>query len=330
MTITPQSIRDKEFRIKLRGYDQTEVKELLDLVAEEFLQCLERQGRLERNIEILRQKNSGLRQSENTWKKNVAEFKKTVQTVTDRYRQESEKLNKLHTVISQLKDEKQSALQQLSGADTRLKEMKSGVAKDRSVQNGLLQRISSLEKRNEQLKDENSLLKEKLAAGKTPSEITAQENEQQVKEELNKARREIEKVRNETRQELASFPAEINRMKEEYEAVKARLRAIVKEYLENLESNLKLGNKLLDKEPPLSRANRQEDGRLAKNKEGIDNRKQVKGSRRNNSSSRKRYSVIEGFEDGDNLFQSIPIPDEMPLDSDYLDEISKSLFLPTD
>ena len=41
MAITPQAIKDQEFRVKLRGYDTIEVKAYLELIADEFFEMFE-------------------------------------------------------------------------------------------------------------------------------------------------------------------------------------------------------------------------------------------------------------------------------------------------
>ncbi len=338
MTITPQSIRDAEFKVKLRGYDKAKVQGFLDQVAEELLQCLEKLDRRQRSVEVLNQKIGIIREKSITWKKDVGEYRKTVESLTRQCREGNEKLNrqkqklgKLHAIINRLEGEKQSVLKQLSAADSRVKEMKVGVAEERSVQNGLLQQIRKLEEQNRELRQKNNLLEEKFTNQSQQAEEVLEENQRQVEEDLYKARREVERMRDEAREELAMFPAEIQRMRAEYEQVKVRLRAIVNEYLENLENTMRVGNKLLDRDPASGEMLATTE--ITSQREVVSpasTRQHVDHAGPNNNPTQKKYRVVDSLTGEFELFHTIPLPEEMPFDTDYLDEISKTLFLPTD
>jgi len=56
MAITPQAIKDQEFRVKFRGYDEIEVKAYLELIAEEFLNSSSRSDSRLRDIEVCSKK----------------------------------------------------------------------------------------------------------------------------------------------------------------------------------------------------------------------------------------------------------------------------------
>ncbi len=338
MTITPQSIRDTEFKVKLRGYDQAQVQGFLDRIAEELVQCLKKLDKRQRSIEVLNRRIGTIREKGNHWRKEVSQYRKTVESLNDRYREgkkklsrQKQKLNKLHAIINRFEGEKQSVLKQLSAADSRVKEMKAGMAKERSVQNGLLHQIRKLERQNRELRQKNNLLEEKFADQSHLAEETVEKNQLQVEEDLDKSRREIERMRDEAREELAMFPAEIQRMKAEYEQVKARLRAIVNEYLENLENTMRVGNKLLDRDPASGGVLAKTEAASQKEVASSANiRQSVDDNGVSNNPTQKKYRVVDSLSGEFELFQTIPLPEDMPLDTDYLDEISKNLFLPTD
>jgi len=227
MTITPQKIKDTQFRQKMRGYDVVEVRTFLERVAEEYLGRIEKQEADERQISELRQEVEQLRIQYEGWSKELAEGRKTIEHLTNECRREKKqnerqgrRLKTFQITIDRLQQENNELLGKSDLAHKRFREMKADLLKERSTHKKMQNAIQLLEKRNIQAKKQEEYLKKTLAAADKFSEDLIQKSEQQASEIFNRTRKEIARLRSEAREELAHFPSEIKKMKEEYSRVR--------------------------------------------------------------------------------------------------------------
>lgn len=337
MTVTPQSIRDSEFQVKLRGYDQAEVREYLERIAEEYLRLIEHLDKREQSVKVLSRDNNKLREKSTSWKQDIVDARKAVDEIKNDCRQEKEQCEKqkqelktLRKTVSQLEGEKRTTIKKLIFADTHIKKLKAGILQEQSRKKKLLQRIVLLEKENKDLQKEDNELKKTLATAQKFSEGMIQESEKQASEVLNRARFEIDKLRCEAREELAHFPAEIKRMKEQHGKVKEQLRAIVNEYLESFEKSLAADGVLLAEKQDETAQDMTAFEEKPAAQEAQASVLDEEAEKEDNNFNQHEYRTIDELEGQDELFQSIRIPNDMPFNSDYLDEISKNISLPLD
>lgn len=327
MAITPQSIKDAEFQVKLRGFDKSEVRTYLEYVAEEYLVLLEKLERLERYGQNLDQANKKIKHENKVYKNEIVEAQNEINELKVQYQQEKKRTEKQDqesettgNTLSQLEKENRILAKKLRLADARIKETKSTLVQEKTKKEKLLQRINFLEKQNKSNRKEEEELRQTLAAAYKFSEETIQKSEEQASDIFNRARLEIERLRSEAQEELASYPREIKRMKQEYDKVKEQLRLIVGQYLKGLESE-SIDEIRVDE-------NEQEDS--DQDIDHIEDESEETSLLESNEMNNKEYRHDEAAEDQHELFQSIPIPEDMPPTSDYLDELTKNINLSLD
>lgn len=310
MTITPQNIKDTEFRTKMRGYDVVEVRTFLERIAEEYLGHIEQEKDRERRISELRDENDRLLAENEGWANEVARSREANEQLTEEHRLQKEqyekqkrKIKTCQLTIDRLQQENLDILSKFGLVQKRLKGMKTIVVKERTLNKKMLNKIHSLESQNEQAKKEEAYLKKTLAAANKFSEDLIQKSEQQASDIFNSTRREIERLRSEAKEELAYFPTEIKRMKEEYDMVRNQLRTIVSQYLESLDSNIaKEKSHQEGKQESLFRERNSQVGGQEQKEGSLEKRSRADGS---------HLSSVHDFETEDQLFQSIRIPDDV-------------------
>ncbi len=113
-------------------------------------------------------------------------------------------------------------------------------------------------------------------------------------------------------------------MKEEHDRVKKHLRTIANKYLKDLDSTLAAGSAMLEKEQVDSVEDMTSFEAMQDDREN-----QLDAEEGEKKGDGLNYREHE-FEGQDELFQSIRIPDDMSIDNDYLDEISRDLSMPLD
>lgn len=311
MTVTPQAIRDAEFQVKLRGYDQAEVKEYLERIAEDHLKLIERLDMQERSIEALSRDNHKLRQESKSCERKIIDARNTVEETKNTRLQEKEQFEKqewelktLRRAVGQLEEEKLASTKRQGLADIHIKKLQAGMLQEQSREKELLQRMQLLEKQNQAAQREESDLKKALATAQKLSDGMIQDSEKQAREILTRARLEIEKLRRQAKEELAYFPAEIQRMREQHDKLKGQVRSILKNYLESFDNALTDVGALLEEE------------------EGKPPQKEMP--------FKEKPAEQEALAGSDELFQSIPISDNMSFDNEDLDDISEDVSLSLD
>jgi len=341
MKVTPQSIKDAEFKVKLRGYDQAEVKAYLEGIGEEHLKLIEQLEKREESIQSLSLSNNKLQEESRSLEKDIGDAHRTVDIIKNDCRQEKEQCEKqkqelqtLRKTVGELEGEKQTIVTRLGRADALIKQLRVVIAEEQSSKKKLLQHIHLLEQQNKKVQNQENDLKTTLATAHKFSEKIIEESEQQASEVISQARLEIEKFRRETQEELAFFPAEIQRMKQEHDKVKEQLRAIVNGYLESFDNTLETDDIGLKEEPgvvlqEMDGCERKQDGpecQAAVEKPG----RYEKAHKAGDGLTQQPYVAMDELDGQDELFQSIHIPDEKVFENDSLDEISRNIFLPLD
>ncbi len=235
MAITPQAIKDQEFRVKFRGYDEIEVKAYLELIAEEFFELFEQVRRQAEDIEGLFEEKEDLNERHALLESDMATLQRKYDQLTAELGQTNERdttslkeIEDLKARIAGLEEEGRDKEERLRAATTLLEG-------ERKEKEDLNDRLTELKDQwNEQQKAEIDF-KETLLAGQKFSREMKKNSEAEAGQILEQARAEAEKLRQETLQELARYPKEIERLKIKRNQVREDLRTVLTLCLENLD-----------------------------------------------------------------------------------------------
>ncbi len=241
MAITPQAIKDQEFIVKFRGYDALEVKAYLEMVAEEFFELFEQGRQQTEEIENLAEeiqehveRNASLEREGATLEDKNTRLEEDLAQATERNSELDKEIGELKERISELEKEmevKETEIAEVREQIEAEKELSTAAKKEKEA---LAERVADVEKRwAEQEKTEVDFKETILAAQKFSREMK-KGSEDEAAEILEKAQAEADKLREETFQELARYPKEIERLRMKRNQVREDLRTVLTICLENL------------------------------------------------------------------------------------------------
>lgn len=242
MAITPQAIKDQEFQIKFRGYDAVEVKAYLELIAEEFFELLEQvRQQIDEMDTIVAERNS-LQSKSAAMQREIVASRGSSEEIRSEFEERDSDVVKLQGEIKTLKNKILSFEEESKKRDMSLTKVESEIAqKDDSLlaekkrSDKLSNRIDDLAKQNEELRKEEIDFKSTLVAAQQFTDEVKRKTEKEAKQLLESARIRAEKLKKEVFDELAHYPAEIEKMKTKKTQVRDDLEATLKICLENLE-----------------------------------------------------------------------------------------------
>jgi DivIVA domain-containing protein len=242
MAITPQAIKDQEFQVKFRGYDTVEVKAYLELIAEEFFELLEQVRQQIDELDVVVEERDSLQADKRKLQEEIASTRGNTEEIRSEFAERDTEVAALRGEIETLKKEIAMLEKQNNGKDnelaemfTRIKQREQAVQLEKERNDKLAARQDELEKQNVELRSEEIDFKSTLIAAQQFTNDLKKKSEQEAKAIINKARGEAERLRQETQAELASYPAEIERLKKMRNRVRGDLEDILKLCLENLE-----------------------------------------------------------------------------------------------
>jgi len=235
MAITPQAIKDQEFRVKFRGFDEIEVKAYLELIAEEFFELFEQVRQQAEDMEGLREEKEDLNELHSLLEGDMASLQRKYDQISLELGQANERNTTLFKEIEDLKA--QAANLEWEGKE---KEEKAGAATglledERKEKEGLIDRLTTLEKLWDEQQKAEIDFKDTLLAGQKFSREMKKKSEEEAGQILEQARAEAEKLRQETFEELVRYPKEIERLKIKRDQVREDLRTVLTLCLENLD-----------------------------------------------------------------------------------------------
>ncbi len=242
MAITPQAIKDQEFLVKFRGYDAIEVKAYLELVAEEFFELFEQVRQQTDEIEGLTEEKQDLIDRHATLEGDMNalmgkndRLTAEIEENNDRNTSLNREINELKSRIATLEKDLDTKGEDLEAARNQIEAEKEIAEKERKEKQDLLNRLAETERQwAEQKKDEIDF-KETLLAAQKFSQDMKKGSEDEASEILAKARADAEKLRQDTLQELARYPKEIERLKAKRNQVREDLRTVLAICLESLD-----------------------------------------------------------------------------------------------
>jgi DivIVA domain-containing protein len=235
MAITPQAIKDQEFKIKLRGYDTIEVNAYLELIADEFFEMFEQAGQQADYIDGLIAEKEELIDLRMRIEGDMA----TLQRKYDKALLDIEAANaKNATLLGEVEDMK-SRIANLEWEgkekDDLLNAATEALEGEKKEKEGALAKLASFEEQwGEQQKAEIDF-RETLLAGQRFSRDTMKKSEEEAARILAEANAEAENLRLETERELARYPEEIEQLKAKRDRVREDLKSVLEMCLDNLD-----------------------------------------------------------------------------------------------
>jgi DivIVA domain-containing protein len=242
MAITPQAIKDQEFQIKFRGYDTVEVKAYLELIAEEFFELLEQVRQQIDELDIIVEERDSLANDKKVLEEELHSTRGSSEEIQTEFAERDSEVAKLQNDIETLKSkitalesEKESQERILAEAHEKTAQREKDFLEEKERTGKLLDKIEELEKQNQELRGEEIDFKSTLVAAQKFTNDLKKKSEQEAHEVIEKAKSEAERLRQETFAELASYPAEIEKLKKRRNKVREDLEEILKLTLENLD-----------------------------------------------------------------------------------------------
>ncbi len=242
MAITPQAIKDQEFQIKFRGYDTVEVKAYLELIAEEFFELLEQVRQQIDELDVIVEERDSLQADKRTLQEELNTMRGSSEEIQTEFAERDTEVGELQRQIEALKQEitklenEQTAKEkEIEAAKQQISETENSVTEEKARNDKLRTKLDNLEKQNEELRSEEIDFKSTLVAAQKFTSDLKKKSEQESREIISNAKTEAERLRQATMAELASYPAEIERLKERRNKVKQDLEEVLKLCLENLD-----------------------------------------------------------------------------------------------
>jgi DivIVA domain-containing protein len=242
MAITPQAIKDQEFQVKFRGYDTVEVKAYLDLIAEEFFELLEQVRQQIDELDVIVAERDVLQGQKVALEVDVIASRGSSEEIQSEFAARDSEAASLQDQIAAMKmkiksleREKKTRDDGLSGVESQVLQKEEAVLAEKKRNDKLSSRIDSLMKENEGLRKEEIDFKSTLVAAQQFTNEVKRKSEKEAKEVLEKAKAHAGKLRQETFDELAGYPAEIKRLKQKRTQVREDLETVLKLSLESLE-----------------------------------------------------------------------------------------------
>jgi len=290
--LTPQSIKDQEFKTKLRGYEPIEVKAYLELLAEDFFALTEKNREQAQEIEALLAEQEALREGKEALATEVKISQENAEgiqaEIQDGYKHKDQEiadlklqLEETSKSIAALEEENAAYQEKIAGLEENLAGGQGSSLQDKAEIEKLRGRIALLEEQNRELKQEGLDFKSTILAAQKFADNLRQTSQEDARKIMDEARAEVEKFRTDSEAELAHLPKEIEELNQRKIKVRKELETILYSYLEALE------------ETPEKEAAEKE--------------------------------AAEHEDDLSDLFQSIQLPDGESVDQDDIDKISMDL-----
>ena len=223
MTTTGEEIKKEEFQIKFRGYAQSEVRDYLELLADEFSGFVEK-------IQVQEQKLSELSRvveaAEDSKKRLAGEhgvFRKTIENINDELKQRVVK----EAQLLQGLEKKQKSITDFNRERRELQDelktiRQSGIKAAEKLQQQLIENeqlqsiIAKLESQNRELKQEEVDFKQAMAEARNFSDSLIEQTRKETALALQQADAEIERLRLNADNGLGRLQEDLNRLLNDY------------------------------------------------------------------------------------------------------------------
>ncbi len=242
MSITPQMIKDQEFEVKFRGFDPIEVRDYLEVIANEFFAMQEDfKEQLEELDELREEKansesqNSSLETDMEFTRKVTDELKESCAQKDETIEEQQKEIEELQLRIADIEQEKVEQEEEVSAAEARIEEMENALAAAQEEKERVERKAALLQDKNEELQKEEVDFKSTLAAAQHFAEDLKEKSRVEAEEMIAAAHAEINTIRDNAKEELERLPKEIEILKSKKGKVKNELKGILETYLETLD-----------------------------------------------------------------------------------------------
>jgi len=242
MVLTPQLIKDQEFQQKFRGVDPLEVRDYLEIVANEFFelqeQCAEQLEELEtlRDAKESTESYTGSLETDMEFTRKISdELKDSCAQKEIKLKESEQEVEELQLRIADMKQEETEHDEEISTMEALIEEGEVALKASETEKNTLVNKIVVLKEQNEELKKDEVSFKSTLASAQLFSEDLKEKSRKEADEMIADAHAEITQIRDNAHDELERLPIEIDALKNKKKEVKEDLKATLKSYLETIE-----------------------------------------------------------------------------------------------
>ena len=245
--LTPQAIKDQEFQVKFRGYDTIEVKSYLELLAEDFFELLEQNRFHIEEIKSLAAEQELLRVEKEKFENELqvgqvskaeieAEIREEYSQQDEQSRDLVEQIEGLNTTVTQLEDENTAYREKIAELEAKLSSDGDAKTNEQNEIERLQNKLERVEERKKELEEEELDFKTTILAAQKFSDNLKENSEKEAQSMIEQAKLEVEKIRNEAREELIQLPKKIEELQQRKTQVHNELKAVLHKYMEGLDA----------------------------------------------------------------------------------------------
>ncbi len=242
MSITPQMIKDQEFEVKFRGFDPIEVRDYLEVVANEFFEMQEMYKEQLEELDGLRDGKEGVEdhskslEADMEFNKMISEELKESCSQKDGTIEELKKeIEELQLRIADIEQEKVEGEEEVSAAEARIGEVEFSMLEMEEEKEALERKVALLQDKNDDLQKEEVDFKSTLASAQRFAEDLKERSKVEAEEMIAAVHTEINSIRDNAQEELERLPKEIEVLRGKKGKVKDELKGILETYLETLD-----------------------------------------------------------------------------------------------
>jgi len=242
MALTPQLIKDQEFEQKFRGCDPLEVRDYLEVVANEFFelqeQCAEQLEELEtlRDAKEKSEKYTGSLETDMEFTRKVSdELKDSCTQKEEKIKELTKEVEELQLRVADMEQEDTNHDEEISTMEAMIAEVEELLKESEKEKNVLNSKIEILKEQNEELRKDEVDFKSTLASAQRFAEDLKEKSRIEAEEMIAEAHAKIEKIRDDAREELERLPREIEILLKKKGEVRAALKATLEGYLETID-----------------------------------------------------------------------------------------------
>ena len=242
MVLTPQLIKDQEFQQKFRGVDPLEVRDYLEIVANEFFELQEQCAEQLEELETFRDTKESMDNYTGSLESDMEFTRKISDELKDSCAQKEKKVTELEQEVEELQlriadmeQEDTEHSEEISTMEALIEEAEAALKESEKEKDILTNKIEVLQEQNQELKKDEVNFKSTLASAQLFTEDLKEKSRKEAEQMIAEANSEISKIRNDAQDELERLPVEIEALKKKKKEVKEDLKSTLMSYLETIE-----------------------------------------------------------------------------------------------
>ncbi len=242
MSITPQMIKDQEFEVKFRGFDPIEVRDYLEVIANEFFEMQENYKEQLDELEALREEKENSETHSSSLETDIEFTRKITDELKDgcakkdiTIEEQQKEIEELQLRIADVEQEKVEQEEEVSAAAACIEEVEVALVEAKEEKEIVARKVALLQDKNDDLQKEEVNFKSTLATAQRFAEDLMEKSMVEAEEIIDAAHTEINTIRDNAQEELDRLPKEIEILKGKKRKVKNELKEILETYLETLD-----------------------------------------------------------------------------------------------